>query len=66
MEYQIIQIRPLMELSPDGRFVKIYRIRFKYGDIVDFIDVPESEYNETDVKRMIEEKIKTHRALLGK
>jgi hypothetical protein len=55
-----------MELSPDGRFVKIYRIRFKYGDIVDFIDVPESEYNETDVKRMIEEKIKTHRALLGK
>jgi len=66
MEYKIIEIRPLVDITPEGRFIKIYRVKFKFDNIEDFIDIPESEYSQEVVKKKVEEVVKTHSQLLGK
>ena len=63
-EYKIISVKPLLDISPDGRFIKVYRITFEWKGMQDYVDVPESEYTEENVKKKIEEKIKVHSALL--
>ena len=65
MEYEIIEIKPLVDIDPKGRFVKIYRVYYKYKDIEDFVDIPEAEYSEEKVREVIEKKIETHMKLLG-
>jgi len=64
--YKIISITPLMDIDEAGRFIKIYRIRFKVDEIEDFVDVKASEYKPEKVKELVEEKVKTHLELLGK
>ena len=63
-EYKILNIKPLVDITPDGRFTKIYRVTFEYKGMQDFIDIPESEYSEENVRKKIEARIKTHEALL--
>lgn len=64
-EYKIIEIRPMVDIDSRGRFYKIYRVRFQYKEIEDYVDVPESEYDEATVKKKIEERIKVHEKLLS-
>ena len=66
MTYKIVDIIPMVDIDKTGRFVKIYRVKFLVNGIEDFIDVPESEYTEEKVKKLIEERVKTHLKLLGK
>jgi len=63
-EYKIIEVMPLMDIDKRGRFVKIYRVKFEYNGIEDFVDVPEEEYKPEKVREKIEEVIRTHRDLL--
>ena len=64
-EYKIVSITPLVDIDERGRFVKIYRVRYTYKDIEDFIDIPESEYSEKAVREKIEQRIKEHEKLLS-
>ena len=64
--YEITEVRPLVDIDAAGRFVKIYRVYFKYAGIEDYIDVKEDEYTEENVRKKIEERIAVHSKLLGK
>lgn len=64
-EYQILGISKLADLKPDGGFTYFYRVRFRYKDLVDFVDIPEEKYSATVVRQTIEAKIREHRALIG-
>ena len=64
MSYKIIEIRPLVDIDESGRFVKIYRVKFRYNDIEDYVDVREEEYSAEKVKKIIEERVKEHEKLL--
>jgi len=64
-EYEILGISKLADLKPDGTFVHFYRVRFRYKDITDFVDIPESEYSAAEAKKRIEEKVREHAALVG-
>ena len=64
MEYKIIEIIPMLDIDKAGKFVKIYRVKFVFNDIEDFVDIPESEYTEENVKKKIEEKVRVHEKLL--
>ena len=64
MPYKIIEIKPLVDISADGRFIKIYRVRFEYEGISDYIDIPEEEYSADEVKKRIEARVKEHEKLL--
>ena len=64
MEYKITEIRPLVDIDESGRFVKIYRVKFRYNDIEDYVDVREEEYSAEKVKKIIEERVKEHEKLL--
>jgi len=63
-EYKIVSVMPTVDLTPDGRFRKIYRIKFEYKGIVDFIDVTEEEYLTGKYKEKIEKIIKAHEEAL--
>lgn len=65
-EYKIISITPLVDITPQGRFVKIYRVRFSYDTMEDFIDIPEEEYSDEEVRKRVEERVRIHSTLLGK
>jgi len=54
----------MMDIDRRGKFVKIYRVKFEYNGIEDFVDVPEGEYKPEKVREKIEEVIRTHRDLL--
>jgi len=64
VEYKITEIRPLVDIDESGRFVKIYRVKFRYNDIEDYVDVREEEYSAEKVKKIIEERVKEHEKLL--
>jgi len=63
-EYTIVEVVPMMDIDRRGKFVKIYRVKFEYNGIEDFVDVPEGEYKPEKVREKIEEVIRTHRDLL--
>jgi len=64
MDYKIVEIRPLVDIAPDGRFIKIYRVRFEFNGIQDYVDIPEEEYSAENVKKIIEARVKEHEKLL--
>ena len=62
--YKIVRIIPLTDIDEMGRFIKVYRVVFKYPDgVEDWVDIPEEEFSEEEVRRRIEEKVKTYLAL---
>ena len=65
MEYKITRVEPRLDITPDGRITKIYRVYFKVGDIEDYIDVPEGQYSKAHVQKLVEERARTHIELLG-
>jgi len=65
VEYEIIGISKLADIKPDGTFTYFYRVRFRYRDIVDFVDIPEAEYSAEAAKKAIEARIREHKALVG-
>ena len=62
--YKIIEVVPLMDFKAGKGFVKIYRIRFEYNRIVDWIDVPEEEYVSGVYKQKIESIVRAHEQAL--
>lgn len=64
-QYKITSVAKLADIKQDGTFIYFYRVHFEYKGIQDFIDVPEDQYTEQTVKKLIEERIKTHMALIG-
>ena len=65
-EYKIVEIRPFVDIAPDGRFIKKYRVTFKFDGREDYIDIPEEEYSEANVRKKVEERVKIHKSLLTK
>ena len=63
-DYKIVEVTPLMDIDKRGRFVKVYRVKFEYKGMEDFIDIPEDKYKPEEVKKRIEEVISTHKELL--
>ena len=59
-----MEIRPLVDIDERGRFVKIYRVKFEYNGIQDYVDIPESEYSADKVKEIIEKRVAEHEKLL--
>jgi len=53
-----------MDIDKRGRFVKVYRVKFEYNGMEDFIDVPEEEYKPEKVREKVEKVIKAHQELL--
>lgn len=66
VEYKIVSIQPLVDITPDGRFVKIYRVNFRFDNFTDYVDIPEEQYSASKVKELIEKRVKEHSELLGK
>ena len=64
MEYKIVSIVPLVDITPQGKFVKFYRVRFTFNDIEDYVDVPEDKYNPEYVRKLVEERVRSHAELL--
>jgi len=64
-EYKITEIRPIAEISPQGKFYKKYRIFFVFQGREDWIEITEDEYSEEEDKRRIEEVVAEHKRLLG-
>jgi len=64
-EYKITRISIFTDIDEEGRFVKIYRVYFEAYGLKDYVDIPEDKYNTETVKKLIEERIRTHRELLG-
>ena len=65
-KYKIISITPLMDIDEAGRFIKIYRVRFRVDDIEDFVDIKAAEYSPEKVKEEVEKKAEAHLKILGK
>jgi len=63
-DYKIVEVVPLMDIDKRGRFVKVYRVKFEYNGMEDFIDVPEEEYKPEKVREKVEKVIKAHQELL--
>ena len=64
--YKIVSITPLMDIDEAGRFIKIYRVRFKVDEIEDFVDIKAAEYSPEKVKEEVEKKVEAHLKILGK
>jgi len=59
VEWEIIEVRPMIDIDPAGRFIKIYRVRFLVAKKVeDFLDIPEPEFTVEEVKKRVEERAK--------
>ena len=65
-EYKIERAVPMLDIDIMGRFVKKYRVYYKVDDIEDWVDVLEEEFTVENVRKKIEERIKTMKELLGK
>ena len=65
-DYKILEVIPATDIDAKGRFIKIYRVKFRYGDIEDWVDVTEEEYKQGLHIQKIEELIEMHRRTLGK
>ena len=62
-EVKIIK-REALERVVDGRLRKVYRIWFQLPDgTIDWIDVPEDQYDPNTVKSMIESLVAKHAAI---
>jgi len=53
VEFKIIDVVPMIDITREGRFIKKYRVRFKVGEVEDFIDVPEEEFEVERVKELV-------------
>jgi len=59
VEWEIIDIRPLIDIDPAGRFFKLYRVRFVINKkIEDFLDIPEAEFTAEEVRKRVEARVK--------
>lgn len=65
MDYKVTEVAPITELTPAGKFIKKYRVRFSYKGIEDYVEVPEEDYSAEKVKALIEERVAEHKKLLG-
>ena len=65
-DYKILEVIPATDIDAKGRFIKIYRIKFVYNGIEDWVDVTEEEYKAGEHIKKIEELIEMHRKTLGK
>jgi len=63
-DYKIVEVVPLMDIDKRGRFVKVYRVKFEYNGMEDFVDIPEDKYKPEEVRKRIEEVVSAHRELL--
>ena len=64
VEFKIVDIVPMIDITREGRFVKKYRVRFKVGEIEDFIDVSEEEFETERVKELVEKRAEIIEELL--
>jgi len=65
-EYKIDRVVPMIDIDPMGRFYKKYRVYYKFDEIEDWVELREEEFTTENVKKAIEERIKTMKELLGK
>lgn len=65
-EYQIIRVLPMVDIDVMGRFIKKYRVYYKFGEIEDWIDLKEEEFSKENAIKVIEAKIAEMKKLLGK
>ena len=66
-EPEIVDVKPILDLSPRGVFVKKYRVYFKMpnGEI-DWVEIDASEYSEAKAREIVNKIYKEHKKLLGK
>jgi len=65
-EYEIVNIRPLVDIDERGRFIKIYRVYYKLPNgEEDWIDIPADKFTESYARKLIEEKVEEVKKLLS-
>jgi len=65
MQYKIKEIRQFVDIDPQGRFYKFYRVTYEVNGTEYFIDIPEDEFSEERVREEIEKRVSTLSKLLS-
>ena len=65
-DYKILEVIPATDIDAKGRFMKIYRVKFEFNGIEDWVDVTEEEYLEGKHFQKIEEIVRKHMETLSR
>ena len=62
---RIFAVDSFVDIDERGRFYKLKRVRFKFDEREDWIDIPEREYSTEEAFKRVAEAVKTDAELLG-
>ena len=65
-EWEIISVEPFTDITPEGRFIKKYRIRVRFfGKFEDWIEVTDEEFVKKAYLDKIQQLLEVYKEIVG-